>query len=323
MRTFGATLTVLAMIGCNNTDDSVLRGTVEVREVDVAPFAVGRVTSVTVDEGATVHRGDTLAVITAPRLAANLDLAEARLATARAVLRDLEAGSDPEQIEMAMADLVALEAEAARLTRDRDRVDGLLSSGAVSVQARDAAQTAAAAAQARVESGRARLALLRAGTRADQLAAARAEVRQAEAALASERASNADYVLLAPIDGVVLARLLEPGDLVSPAGAVVRLGDVTAPWVRVFVPARMLPGITVGDTAAIIPPGLRESGGDRIIGRIVAINPRAEFVTRAALTEEERADLLFGVKVEIADTTQRLKPGMPATVRLFPRVATP
>ncbi|PKL94006.1 MAG: hypothetical protein CVV20_00755, partial [Gemmatimonadetes bacterium HGW-Gemmatimonadetes-1] len=92
MRTVGATLTVLAMIGCNGTDDSVLRGTVEVREVDVAPFAVGRVTSVTVDEGATVHRGDTLAVITAPRLAANLDLAEARLATARAVLRDLEAG---------------------------------------------------------------------------------------------------------------------------------------------------------------------------------------------------------------------------------------
>jgi HlyD family secretion protein len=46
----------------------------------------------------------------------------------------------------------------------------------------------------------------------------------------------------------------------------------------------------------------------------VAINDKAEFTPRVALTEEERADLLFGVKVELADTTGVLKPGLPATV---------
>ena len=55
------------------------------------------------------------------------------------------------------------------------------------------------------------------------------------------------------------------------------------------------------------------------VGRVVAINPRAEYVTRTALTEDERADLLFGVKVEIGDRDGRFKPGMPVTVTLQPR----
>jgi HlyD family secretion protein len=53
-----------------------------------------------------------------------------------------------------------------------------------------------------------------------------------------------------------------------------------------------------------------------IPGRVAAIKPKAEFTPRVALTEEERADLLFGVKVELSDTTGLLRPGLPATVEL-------
>jgi HlyD family secretion protein len=49
---------------------------------------------------------------------------------------------------------------------------------------------------------------------------------------------------------------------------------------------------------------------------VVAINSKAEFTPRVALTEEERADLLFGVKVAFRDTTGALKPGLPITVRI-------
>jgi HlyD family secretion protein len=51
-------------------------------------------------------------------------------------------------------------------------------------------------------------------------------------------------------------------------------------------------------------------------GEVVAINSKAEFTPRVALTEEERADLLFGVKVAFRDTTGALKPGLPITVRI-------
>jgi HlyD family secretion protein len=55
---------------------------------------------------------------------------------------------------------------------------------------------------------------------------------------------------------------------------------------------------------------------------VVAINPQAEYVTRTALTEDERADLLFGVKVAITDPGGRFKPGLPVTVRLALQVST-
>jgi HlyD family secretion protein len=50
-------------------------------------------------------------------------------------------------------------------------------------------------------------------------------------------------------------------------------------------------------------------------GRVTAVNSRAEFTPRVALTERERADLLFGVRVDFADSTETLKPGLPVTVR--------
>jgi len=53
-------------------------------------------------------------------------------------------------------------------------------------------------------------------------------------------------------------------------------------------------------------------------GTVTVINPRAEFTPRAALTEDERADLMFGLRVEVDDTTGAVKPGLPATVRLVP-----
>nr|MBP6445099.1 hypothetical protein [Gemmatimonadales bacterium]MBP6572441.1 hypothetical protein [Gemmatimonadales bacterium] len=99
--------------------------------------------------------------------------------------------------------------------------------------------------------------------------------------------------------------------------------------------ASVLTSLAVGDSAMIYPPGVggvvaRKASQDDEppppnspnrpgFGRVVAINPRAEYVTRTALTEDERADLLFGVKIEIGERDGRFKPGMPVTVTLQPR----
>ena len=330
MKLSRVTLLLVTVVACGRGADEELtaRGTVEVREVNIAPIAAGRLITVRAEEGAAVAVGDTLAVLSAPTLAADAEAAVARVASLRAVLRDLEAGSDPQEIAKAEAELAAKEADAARLAKDRDRLRVLL----------DAA-TAAAVAAAQVLAAREVVSLRRAGPRRDRILAARADVAQAEAVLSARRATNADFVLLAPIRGIVLARLAEPGDLVPLGGAIMRLGAMELPWVRIFVPARVLTRLAIGDSAAIYPPGAggavagkeghvedsasRASPFAPVAGRIIAINPRAEFVTRTALTEDERADLLFGVKVAILDTTGRLKPGMPATVRLFPRGTAP
>jgi HlyD family secretion protein len=51
-------------------------------------------------------------------------------------------------------------------------------------------------------------------------------------------------------------------------------------------------------------------------GRVVAINDKAEYTPRIAMTENERADLVFGVKVALADSVGYLKPGLPLTVTI-------
>jgi HlyD family secretion protein len=99
----------------------------------------------------------------------------------------------------------------------------------------------------------------------------------------------------------------------SPGQVAVTLGDATRPWVRVYLPAPVVPFVRVGQPARVSMEGL----GDRsAAARVAAIATEAEFTPRVALTENERADLLFGVKLDILDTTGTFKPGLPATVTI-------
>jgi HlyD family secretion protein len=314
-------LFALTLAACSGVDPDLieLQGTVEVREVDVSPLVAGRVTSMHVDEGQAVTMGDTVAILTAPTLGADLDAARARVMGAEATLRDLEAGSRPQEVAAAEAAVRAAEVEAAQSERDRRRAAALLEGGAIAPREHDLAVAAADAAAARLAAAREQAALLRAGTRPARIAAARSELAAARAALAGREASTAEYVLTAPVSGVVMSRVADPGDLLATGTPVAILGVLSDPWVRIYVPARVLPMIQLGMETAIYPPG---AGGVSSAttppgrGRVVAINPQAEYVTRTALTEEERADLLFGVKVAIDAGDGRFKPGLPVVVAL-------
>lgn len=318
-------LLVLPAIACGNGDSdlTVLQGTVEVREVDIAPLAAGRVVRVLVDEGDSVAQGDTIAVLTAPTLDADLDAARARVTAAEATLRDLEAGARAPEIAAAAAEVRAAEAEATRTARDSARSSSLLAAGAIAAREHDLAVTAARSAGARLAAAREAVALLQAGSRPARIAAARAEVAAARAALAAQGARTDEFVLTAPEGGVVMGRFADPGDLLAVGVPVAVVGLMAEPWVRVYVPARVLPMVHPGMEVAIYPPG---AGGERAVrrgratgagtGRVTSINPQAEYVTRTALTEEERADLLFGVRVAIDGGDTRFKPGLPVVVAL-------
>ena len=137
----------------------------------------------------------------------------------------------------------------------------------------------------------------------------------ARAALAATEATASDLVLLAPHDAIVLSRLAEPGEVLTPGMPAVTLGDVQRPWVRVYLAARDVGRIKVGQPAEVALDGVP---GRTWPGTVTVVNPRAEFTPRAALSETERADLMFGLRVEVSDTTGAVKPGLPATVRLVP-----
>lgn len=312
---FAPTLIFVLAAACRRDESNAVKGTgtLEVVEVDVAAMTPARVLRVWREEGDTVHAGDTLVSLTQSTARADVEARRARVAAAEAQLRDLQAGARPAEINRAEADLRAVESEAARATQDLQRVNALAQSGTVSGQQLDAAKNAAASATARRDAARDALRLLREGSRPERIAAARAEVENARAALAAAVQTASDLVLLAPVNGTVMVRNVEPGEVVAAGVPAMTIGELSRPYVRIYVNQRALPRVKLHARAEGVLDGLPDRA---FAGEVVAINNRAEFTPRVALTEEERADLVFGVKVAFRDTSEALKPGLPITVRI-------
>lgn len=310
-------LVALCATACRGEDNAGIEGTgtLEVIEVDVAPLTPARVVRVWRNEGDTVRAGDTLVSLTQSTIQADVSARRARVASAEAQLRDLQAGARPAEITAAEAELRAAESDLARTIADRDRITALLRTGGVSTQEADAIRSSATVAEARRDRARDALRLIQEGSRPQRIAAARAEVENARASLAAAEQAASDLVLVAPVNGVVMLRTAEPGEVIAAGMTTMTIGELAAPYVRIYVNQTVLPGVKLGARAEGVLDGIP---GTRFVGSVVAINPKAEFTPRVALTDDERADLLFGVKVAFRDSAGALKPGLPITVKINP-----
>lgn len=313
----GVIALLVLIASCKNGDANwyLARGTVEFPESDLSAPQAARVIALRVDEGSTVHQGDTLALLTQTDLPASLAAAQARVSTAEANLRDLQAGARPQEIGQAEAQVAAAEAEALRTRQALDRAKNLVATNAIARQQYDDAVAANRVAEQRLTEAREALALARAGARPQRIEAARAEVTTARASLAQLQARATDLVLSAPFDGVILGRHAEPGEALGPNVPVLTVAETARPYVRVFVPQEIVTGLVVGTAVDIlVSPRLT------IKGKIEAINPKAEFTPRVALTEQERADLMFGVKVAVVNPAEAPHAGLWVSVKV-PRKA--
>jgi membrane fusion protein YbhG len=210
--------------------------------------------------------------------------------TAREQLALVLAGPRSEQVEAARAEV--------RQARERLR---LLEAGPRPDQVE--------AARAEVRAARERLALVEAGPRAGQVDTARAQLAQAEASLVQARARLADTRIEAPMDGVVLRKNLEPGATAAPGAAIVTLVDPSDLWLRAYIAETDLGRVRIGQTARVTVDAFP---GQPFEARVTEVASAAEFTPRNVQTQKERVNLVFRVKVAIANPDGRLKPGMPA-----------
>jgi len=311
-------LALVLAAACHSAPSSTIEGTgtLELTEIDVAPLVVARVTKVWRQEGERVWEGDTLVRLTQVAVQTDVGVQQAVADQAAAQLRDLEAGPRAAEVEQADADVRAAEAEVTRTAKDLERLTPLAAKGNISKQELDAAQAAARVAAGQRDAARERARLVRQGARPQQIVAARAAVNQARAAVTGAKQNAADLVLVAPVNGTILSRHAEPGEVLSPGVSAMTVGDVTRPYVRIYVDEFAFPRIHLGDTASVYLDALPDHA---FRGVVTSLSDRAEFTPRVALTREERADLVFGVKIQMVDTSTTLKAGLPVTVRLRPR----
>jgi HlyD family secretion protein len=290
-----------------------LYGNVDIRQVELSFRVGGRIAAIQHDEGDAVSAGTLLASLDTEPLYQERELAAAELRLQQAQLARLLAGYRPEEIAQARSRVEELRVRHANAGRFHDRARTLYEASAVSRQALDDARTLMDEAEARLQAARDALALLEAGFRAEDIAAARAAAAAAEARLTLADICLADGQLHAPTAGVLLARVREPGAMVA-AGATVFTLALTEPvWVRAYIDepdlGRIHPGLPVSietDT-----PGRGPYRG--IVGYI---SPQAEFTPKHVQTRELRTSLVYRLRIVVSDPDEGLRQGMPVTIHL-------
>ncbi len=305
------------LASCAKKTGIVASGTIELDEVDVSSMIGGRVARLHVEAGDSVMAGDTLAVLDRGEITAGLEAQAAQAARANAQWRDLASGPRAPEILAARAALASANSQAELTEAEYKRMQTLFEGHVVAQADLERAKAARDVAVAGRESAREQVRLLETGFRRNQVAAAQRGVEVARAELLASRSRAGELVLTAPTRGVVLLRNFDEGEVAAPGQSIVTLGDPERLWIRVFVAAPDLPRVRLGATAQVTVHGMKQS----FPGRITEIASRAEFTPRAALTEDERANLVFGVKIMLEPTGGVLKPGLPADAAITPATA--
>jgi HlyD family secretion protein len=294
-----------------------LYGNVDLRQVELAFNNSERIADVLVQEGDHVWQGQVLARLDTRRLEPQVAQAEAQAAAQRQIVERLRHGSRPEEIAQARANLESAKADAVNARRQYERLKPLLErsvgGGAVSQQDVDNAKAAWDMAEAKLVVTQKALALIVAGPRPEEVAEAAARLQAAEAQLALLQQQLADAQLVAPVNGIVRTRLMEPGEMASPQKPVFSLAVTDPKWIRAYVSEPDLGKVSPGMAASVAVDSFPER---RFEGWVGFISPVAEFTPKAVQTQELRTSLVYEVRVFVKDPGDALRLGMPATVYL-------
>lgn len=270
--------------------------------------------------------------------------AEAAVEAADARLQQFLSGSRPQEILAAKAVVDQALSDLEKRKADMDRAKKLYQDNYISAQDWDAARTAHEGAVANYQKSKENYALIVEGPRKEEIDAGRAQLSQSQAALrlartkkiqvdvlrqelataraqVKEAASAIEVIqsqieysnLYAPTSGVVLVKNTEPGEFVVPGGAVITLGDVEKPWLKAFINETDLGKVKLGQSVSVTTDSYP---GKVYPGKIIFISSEAEFTPKNVQTAKERVKLVYRIKVILSNPHNELKPGMPADARI-------
>jgi HlyD family secretion protein len=290
-----------------------LSGNVDIREVVLGFRVPGRVAEMLREEGDAVSGDEILARLDPEPFERELEEAQAQLAAATARLQMYRAGYRQQEIDQAAAVLNERRVtfENARMLFERHRE--LAKTQVISEQDRDDSEARFREAEARLKSAGEQLNLLKAGFRAEEIAAAEAEAQRAEAGVRRAELRLRDATLRAPENGIVLTRVQEAGAVVQAGAPILTLSLISPVWVRTYIHQPQLGRVRPGMAVQVFTDS---RPGQPYKGQIGYISPRAEFTPRNVETEELRTSLVYRMRIVVEDRGGELRQGMPVTVRV-------
>lgn len=273
-------------------------------------------------------------------LAADIEQKKADQESAEARLSELENGSRPQEKLDAKAAVDAAQSEVARSKRDWERAQTLYKNDDISTAQYDQYRNKWESAEAGLKSATEREALVLAGPRVEQikaqgalversraalkmaqanalemkrreqeLTARRAAIMQSKASIALIDSQLADTIAASPVDGVVLVKSADVGEVLAAGTTVVTVGDIEHPWLRGYINETDLGRVKIGSKARVTTDSYK---GKIYNGRVSFISSEAEFTPKQIQTQEERVKLVYRIKIEVDNPQHELKSNMPA-----------
>ena len=278
-------------------------------------------------------------------LAGDGDLRKAELALAEARLKELLAGARSQEKQQAQAAVEEARAEAERAKKDWDRAQALFKNDDITAAQHDQFRTRFEASAATLRRLEQQAALVEEGPRQEEIEMARAQVARAKASLRLSDANRlelrrkqedvttrrtdveraraqlaliesqlGDTVAVSPVDGIVLVKSAEPGEVLAAGTTVVTIADLEHPWLRAYIREQDLGRVKIGSKAKVTTDSYP---GKSYSGRVSFISSEAEFTPKQIQTPEERVKLVYRIKVDVENTNQELKSNMPADAEIL------
>ena len=149
--------------------------------------------------------------------------------------------------------------------------------------------------------------------REQELATRRAEIARSTASVALIDTQLADTIAISPVDGVVLVKAADVGEVLAPGTTVVTVGDIDHPWLRGYVNETDLAKVKIGSKAKVTSDSYP---GKVYPGRVTFISSEAEFTPKQIQTQEERVKLVYRIKIEVENPKRELKSNMPVDAEI-------
>ncbi|MGC9949306.1 MAG: efflux RND transporter periplasmic adaptor subunit [Bryobacteraceae bacterium] len=276
---------------------------------------------------------------------ADLQLKNADLSAAQSQLLQLQNGSRPQEVQQSQAAVAAAQSQYDGAKKDWDRAQTLYKNDDISTSQYDQFRTRFESTDANLRQTKEQAGLVQAGPRAETIESAKAQVERARAALRGGQANSietqrraqdivarrgdieraksqialidsqlADTIAVSPINGMVLVKAADVGEVLAPGTSVVTVGDIEHPWLRAYIREQDLGRVKLGDKVKVTTDSFKDKVYD---GHISFISSDAEFTPKQIQTAEERVKLVYRIKIDVDNSRHELKSNMPADAEIL------
>jgi HlyD family secretion protein len=264
-----------------------------------------RIVELPFDEGQSVKAGTLIARVDDSDYRQQVAIAQAALEVQQRQLATAQ-----QNLVAAQKTLLSDEADVALKNVEFDRQQRLWQQKVASTEARDQASTAQKQSSAALDRDRA-LALVA----ERNIDLAQANIESAKEALKLAQIILDYTVLRAPFDGVILVRQAELGEIAVPGTPIVTLADLDHVWLRAYINEPDIGKVRLGQAVTVTTDTYP---GKKYQGLVSFISASAEFTPKSVETHAERITLVYRIRIDIANPTHELVPGMPADAQIPP-----